>query len=101
MSKKVDEPNEMGEFWRAMRAVLKEQRQERAAENMEKLEEVANRLELKVHRITDYQFRIMKPGFTALDYYPVSGKFNIVGTKKYTRQGPDKYLTQMYQPNGE
>lgn len=50
--------------------------------NLEEFKKVCARRNIAIKQLTPYQYRFFFAGIT-FDYYPVSGKINEVGTKRY------------------
>lgn len=79
MSPEEKEENE----WASIRAKAQAIRYERARVRINKMKEHALLYDVEVREITPTHFRLYKPGYKNQDFYPVTGKVNMVGTKRY------------------
>lgn len=83
-------------MWEEFKLAAKERKQQISIKRLEHLEKVVEKFKLQTEKITDYQIRISKAGKPTVDFYPVSGKFNVVGGIGYQKQELGAFLTLLY-----
>lgn len=81
-----------------------EQRQSRAYDlslNTDAMEAACKAAGATAKRFTDYHYRISKPGHAPVDFYPVSGKFSVVGSNRFEPKPVKEFIDAHFADKAE